>query len=155
MKTVLLSLEAHDTPVSIRDRMVWAKNSRILLLWPSRGKPQIRPFDLTLLWRQACAQGAALALVTRDSSIQQAARRLGLSTFSRPQAAQTHPWKSPLPTRLPAPRRLPLRQMRQELPSLPHLQNLSARLLAFSLGVGALLAVAWALASLFSPSFFS
>lgn len=155
MKTALIPLEPHDTPVSIRDRMAWAKSKRILLVWPRRGRPQVRPFDLTLFWRQARLQGADLALVTKDPAMRQAARALGISTFPKPQTAQDDPWQTPSRLSLPAPRRLPLRQMRQQLPVLPHLQALPGRLIVFSLGVLALFSVVWALASLFFPNLFS
>jgi hypothetical protein len=69
LKTQLIPLETHDDVISIRDKMSWAKTPRMLLVWPAKGRVDVRPLDLTLLRRHATSLGAELGLVTRDAEI--------------------------------------------------------------------------------------
>ena len=68
MKTQILQLETYDDQVSACDKIKWSQADRILLVWPARGKILNRKLDLLLLKRQSIAQGAQLALVTRDAA---------------------------------------------------------------------------------------
>ena len=88
MKTQVIHIDSHDDFISIRDRMEWAKTPRILLVWPKRGRVEMRPLDLTLLRRHAESLGAELGLVTRQRQIRAAARELGISYFSTASEAQ-------------------------------------------------------------------
>jgi hypothetical protein len=92
MKTQLILLETHDDTISIRDKMSWAKTPRILLVWPNKGRVDVRPLDLALLRRHALSLGAELGLVTRDSGIRAAARQMGLPVFSKAGHAQRKAW---------------------------------------------------------------
>ncbi len=92
MKTQLIQLVNHDDLISIRDRMAWAKTPRILLMWPKRGRVEIRPLDMALLKRHAESLGAELGVVTRSREIKSAARRFGISVFSKPSDAQKKSW---------------------------------------------------------------
>ncbi|RPH62694.1 MAG: hypothetical protein EHM81_01725, partial [Chloroflexi bacterium] len=146
MKTQLIPLEPHDDLISIRDKMSWAKTPRILLVWPARGRVDVRPLDLALLHRHAEALGAELGLVTRNAEIRQAARQMKLPVFSTTKNAQRKPWPERQPAR-PS-RRFPkmdFRALRAALPA-PELFNFSGqpvtRIAAFSVGVLAVLLVA-------------
>lgn len=145
MKTHVIHLDPHDDLISIRDRMEWAKTPRILLIWPKRGRVEVRPLDLTLLRRHAKTLGAELGIVTRNGEIRAAARELGLPLFSSAAKAQKQPWVSRQPASLKRTARLlDLRAMRRALapPGLfPWLQQPLVRLSVFALGVLAVLAV--------------
>lgn len=144
MKTQLILLETHDDVISIRDKMSWAKTPRILLVWPSRGRVDVRPLDLVLLRRHATSLGAELGLVTRDSEIRAAAHQMNLPAFSKAGHAQRKVWPLRVSVRpeRSAPR-LELRAIRAALPG-PDLfadQSAAVRLIIFSLGVLAVLLI--------------
>ncbi|HSQ25737.1 MAG TPA: baseplate J/gp47 family protein [Anaerolineales bacterium] len=95
MKTQILQLETYDDQVSACDKIKWSQADRILLVWPARGKILNRKLDLLLLKRQSFAQGAKLALVTRDAKIRALAHRQGIPTFSSVRKAQSKAWRLP------------------------------------------------------------
>ena len=95
MKTYILQLEPHDDLVSTRDKMGWAKDSRILLVWPENGQLLNRRLDLILLQRHSRRLGSQLALVTRDPEILYFAPRLGIPVFPTLQKAQGQHWHVP------------------------------------------------------------
>jgi hypothetical protein len=145
MKTQLIQLVNHDDLISIRDRMVWAKTPRILLMWPKRGRVDIRPLDLALLKRHAESLGAELGLVTRNFGIRSAARRLGISVFFKSSDAQKKQWmekKSVHPVRrFP---RVDLRAVRKNLPSIELFSLVNQpvrRVIVFGVGVLAVLLI--------------
>lgn len=145
MKTQILQIEPHDDAISTRDKMGWSQTSRILLVWPARGRVLSRRLDLVLLLRHSQALGAQLALVVSDPEVRYQASRLGISTFRSVQAAQKARWKRPLgrrvtngASRLAA--RLALSSHRQLSTSRP--LTIRARLGFFSLGVLAVLSMA-------------
>jgi hypothetical protein len=145
MRTQIISLDLHDDLISIRDKMSWAKTPRILLVWPGEGHVDVRPLDLQLLRRHASSLGAELGLVTKNSEIRAAARRMNLPVFSSAGKAQRKPWPPRAPVR-PERRfpRLDLRTIRDRLPR-PELFDISrqpdARLIVFAVGVLAVLIV--------------
>lgn len=141
MKTTLIHLETHDNLVSIRDRMSWAKTPRILLVWPRRGKVDVRPLDLTLLRRHAKTLGAELGLVSREAGIWWAAREQKIPCFRTTKLAQRKPWKTAPVFNFPSPQRLNLRALRNNLPGDPYRLNLAARLGVFAAGVLAVLLI--------------
>jgi len=141
MKTTLIHLESHDNLVSIRDRMSWAKTPRILLIWPRRGRVDVRPLDLTLLRRHAWSLGAELGLVSRDVGIWWAAREQKIPCFRTTKQAQAKTWHVAPPFDFPQPARPNLRAMRASLPGEPYRLNLPARLGVFTVGVLAVLLV--------------
>ncbi len=146
MRTQIIHLDPHDDLISIRDRMAWAKTPRILLVWPARGRVDVRPLDLALLRRNAESLGAQLGIVTRNAEIRAAAGAVGVSVFRKTVDAQKKPWLEPQSAR-PQRRfaRLNLRALRAALPA-PELFNFStqpiARVAVFALGVLAALIVA-------------
>jgi hypothetical protein len=95
MKTHIIQLEQYDDNVSARDKMSWAKGERILLVWPERGRVLYRRMDLVLLQRQSAAQGAQLALVTKDPDVRYYAPRLGIPVFKSFRKAQRAVWRLP------------------------------------------------------------
>lgn len=141
MKTTLIHLESHDNLVSIRDRMSWAKTPRILLVWPRRGRVDVRPLDLTLLRRHAKTLGAELGLVSRDPGIWWAARGQKIPCFRTTKQAQAKAWQVVDGFDFPTRKNLDLRQLRAELPGEPYRLNLPARIGVFAAGVLALLAI--------------
>jgi hypothetical protein len=148
MKTTLIHLESHDNLVSIRDRMSWAKTPRILLVWPRRGRVDVRPLDLTLLRRHARTLGAELGLVSRDSGIWWAAREQKIPCFRTTKLAQAKAWQTASRFDFPQPSRPNLRALRADLPGDPYRLNLPARLGVFGVAVLAVLL----LLMLFLPS---
>ncbi len=143
MKTLLIQLEDHDDLISIRDRMSWAKTPRIMLVWPRKGRVDVRPLDLTLLQRHADTLGAELAIVTSDSGMRSAARQQGIPAFRTAIQAQRKAWPGSLPIR--PQRRAPRPDLRAQRAQMPWLTisdySLPERIVIFSLGVLAVLVV--------------
>lgn len=145
MKTQIIALESHDDLISVRDRLSWAKTPRILLIWPKGEPVDLRPLDLRVLQRHADSLGAQLAIVTRGDAIRRQAEALGLPVFDSSATAQREAWPAhpARVRRLPRPPRRDLRQRRgAAMPSeAPWRSNLLTRILAFALGVLAVLAL--------------
>ncbi len=93
MKTQIIQLEAHDDTVSARDKMGWSQTSRIVLVWPTKGKILDRRLDLVLLQRHSFSLGAQLALVTQEEEILFYAHELGIPTFKDKKKAQSARWR--------------------------------------------------------------
>lgn len=155
MKTQIIHLEPHDDLISVRDKMNWGQTGRILLVWPERGRLLNRRLDLVLLQRHSAALGAQIALVTRDPDVKTYARELAIPVYKNLRLAQNAHWRLPRGLRrnrsaFSSPPRRPqdfrIRE-RSELPSPPPpalgepLRSPLLRILAFSLGVLAVLAI--------------
>jgi len=106
MKTFILNIEPHDDIVSIRDKMDWAKNSRILIVWPntengarsdllSNTVPLNRRLDLILLQRHSQVLGSPLALVSKDPDVNYFGLRLGIPVYKSLRKAQNLHWRLP------------------------------------------------------------
>ncbi len=95
MKTFILRLESHDDIVSIRDKMGWAKDSRILIVWPEKGEFVQRRLDLLLIKRTAHNLGSQIAFITQDKEIRYHAPRLGIPVYKSIQKAQVQNWRLP------------------------------------------------------------
>jgi hypothetical protein len=152
MKTQVIQLDRHDDVSSIRDKMAWAKTSRILLVFPRRSRILGRTLDLRLVQRHALTLGAQLAIVAPSADIRQSARELGIPIYKTAVIAQRRTWHTNSPVEVPV-RRTPssdLRSMQREaVPVEGHWRNLfGVRLLFFTLAVLAMLA----LLVLFFPS---
>ena len=98
MKTYVVQLERDDDFVSARDKMMWSKAPRILLVWPQRGRVLDREIDLVLLQRQGQKLGAQLAVVCHDDDVLTFARELKIPAFESVSQAQREAWKSPRKT---------------------------------------------------------
>ncbi len=93
MKTIVIHLDEHDDLISVRDKMVWSKSQRILLVWPEEGRPMLRcKFDLVSLQRHAYSLGAQLGLATRDPDVTALAHELGISIFRTEKQSQRQRW---------------------------------------------------------------
>ncbi len=151
MKTQIITLASHDDLISVRDRLSWAKTPRILLVWTKYENVSLRLLDLRILQRHADSLGAQLGLVTRRMNVRRDAEALGIPVFKTLAAAQKGAWgeSAPRAQRIPSPPRKDLRQMRDEARSKEAAWRVSlwGRLIAFSVGVAAVLT----LAGLFIP----
>ena len=152
MKTQVIQLDTHDDVTSIRDKMAWAKTSRILLVFPRRSRILGRTLDLRLVQRHALTLGAQLAIVAPSADIRQTARELGIPIYKTAVIAQRRTWHANFQAEAPV-RRTPssdLRSMQREAVAAEgHWRNLfGVRLLFFTLAVLAMLA----LLVLFFPS---
>jgi hypothetical protein len=159
MKTRILQLEPHDDVLSTRDKMGWVKGGRILLVWPERARMLNRRLDLILLQRRSQELGAQLALVTHDPDVHYYAPRLGIPVFKSLRRAQTAHWRVPwrfrkkqdegtpilaegnAPTDQAETRSRAERLAARPEPPYPRL-SLTTRMVFFTLGVLALLAIA-------------
>jgi hypothetical protein len=146
MKTQIIPLEPHDDLISVRDKLAWAKTPRILLVWPPRGRVDLRPLDLKLLQRHAGGLGAQLGLVTRVDEMVQSAREIGLPVFRTASEAQRAAWPPAREPSLP-PRRAPRTDLRASLEQARFrepawVSHPLARLAFFALGVLAALSIA-------------
>jgi hypothetical protein len=95
MKTQIIQLESHDDVISIRDKMGWSQTSRILLVWPEKGKILNRRLDLVVLVRHSRSLGSQLALVTDDPEVKYNAQDLGIPVFKGTRQAQVTHWRTP------------------------------------------------------------
>lgn len=95
MKTQIIQLEPHDDVISTRDKMGWSQTSRILLVWPEKGRILDRRLDLVMLKRHCSSLGCQLALVTRDAEVKFNASQLGIPVFPSPRQAQVVHWRIP------------------------------------------------------------
>jgi hypothetical protein len=147
MKTHIIQLERHDDAISTRDKMMWGSSSRILLVFPEKGSILTRRVDLVLLQRHSTALGAQLALVTTSAIVRQNARDLGIMVFKSVIQAQKSPWRVPLAVRRKfmrrPPQRLALDELRQRLVRPVSRVSVGQRLVVFSIGFAAVLALAF------------
>ena len=94
MKTIVIQLDSHDDLISVRDKMLWSKAQRILLVWPKKGRPDLmRKYDFVSLQRHAAELGAQLGLVTHDLEVNANARNLGIAIFWNTKQAQRQRWQ--------------------------------------------------------------
>ena len=147
MKTQIITLEAHDDLISVRDRMSWAKSPRILLVWTKFERVKLRPVDLRVLQNHARTLGAELGLVTRIASVKRDAQSFGIPVFGTTLEAQREAWKSKsFPKQLRRRKFAPhdLRGMREQskIKKAAWRSNQIARIGFFAVGVLAVLTVA-------------
>ena len=151
MKTQIITLESHDDLISVRDKLSWAKTPRILLVWPKYEKVTLRVLDLKVLQRHADSLGAQLGLVTRRANVRRDAESLGIPVFISTTVAQRNLWpdSAPRSRRIPKAPRRNLRKIRDRVyeKEAPWRTSLLGRVLAFTVGVIAVLAIA----GLFAP----
>jgi len=150
MKTCVVQLENHDDVISTQDKISWSKASRVLLVWPRRGKVLQRSVDLLLVLRCCQRLGAQLAVVTGDGEVIGNAHDLGIPVYSSVEQAQMAYWGPPhggkVMSRLSSTmQRQPLevqklREMRRQSQVAPS-QNRILRLALFAAGVIAFLAL--------------
>jgi hypothetical protein len=93
MKTHILQLERHDDTTSVIDKIHWSKASRILLVWPRRGRVLTNMLDLLVIQRASQNIGAQLACVADDDDVLDHAHELGIPVFRSSKAAEKIPWR--------------------------------------------------------------
>ena len=152
MKTQVIQLDANDDFISVRDKMLWTKMSRTLLVFPHRARILARKLDLLRLKRHAIKLGSQLAVVTRSNETRDLCSGLDIPVFRTTSSAQREDWISETVLQSPTSRnRMPdLRKMRETLyhPQSRQQSSFAFRFLFFTLG---LLAVA-AILMIFLPS---
>ncbi len=93
MKTQIIQLESYDDIYSVKDKIGWNQAPRILLIQPVREQVLTRQLDLTLLKRHCTELGAQLAFVARGQDFRVRAEQLGIPVYtSRREAEQNH-WR--------------------------------------------------------------
>ena len=147
MKTQIITLESHDDLISVRDKLSWAKTPRILLVWPKFEKVTLRVLDLKVCQRHADSLGAQLGLVTRRASVRRDAESLGIPVFDSTTSAQKEVWPSAASRRIRRTSRTPrrdLRKLREDVygKEAGWRTSLPGRVLTFTVGVAAVLAIA-------------
>lgn len=93
MKTQIIRLEPYDDIYSAKDKMGWGQTSRILLVYPLRGRVLNRRLDLIMLKRHCSELGSQLALVVQDAEIRYFAQDLGIPIFSSARKAEKEQWR--------------------------------------------------------------
>ena len=159
MKTQIIRLEPYDDLYSAKDKMGWGQTARILLVWPARGKVLNRTLDLILIKRHSAELGAQLALVVRTADIRHNAEILGIPVYSSARQAEKSHWRPERRLRSAPPqtvkRQSPEKWRKRRIPlNLDGLKTAAhprpaawlfhpiTRILAFTLGVLAVLAIA-------------
>ncbi len=94
MKTYIIQLEAHDDLVSARDKLAWAKASRVIFIWPKAGKVLSDYYSLSLLKREADRQGVNISFITKSEGVRENARLLGIPVFDSVNNAEHRPWQN-------------------------------------------------------------
>jgi hypothetical protein len=167
VKTQIIQLEPYDDIYSVKDKIGWNQAPRILLIQPAREQILTRQLDLTLLKRHCTELGAQLAFVARGQDFRVRAEQLGIPVYtSRREAEQSH-WRvkkrrqrrtgNNLGEPLSAAKTRQLSQKASQHPTAWELETLrrsahpekptwfvhpTARLIAFTLGVLSVLAIA-------------
>jgi hypothetical protein len=76
-----INLDAEDDIVSIRDRLDWVREQRVVLVLPDRGDLLTEYLDLALLRRYAEDLRLEVGLITVDSRVSGQAKSLGFPVF--------------------------------------------------------------------------
>lgn len=92
MKTQLIRLDQFDDAVSTRDKILWSKSPRIILVFPPKCQLEFSIIDLQILYRQAQKQGSQLAFVVKDGVIKEHLDRMGILTFKTIREANQARW---------------------------------------------------------------
>ena len=95
MKTQIIQLESYDDVTSIKDKMNWSQTSRILLVFPKRGKIIENKLDLMLLLRHSETLGCQIAMITENPALKAYATDLGIPLFKDIKSAQITTWRKP------------------------------------------------------------
>ncbi len=147
MKTQIIQLESHDDIISTRDKLLWSKATRVLLVWPNRGKVMRQKLDLVLLLRHATDLGQQIALVSKDHKVIENGEDAGIPVFSSTLEAQREVWVKPRQSRKnPKYKKVERKcsaELRQQMEKTkpPSLEASWARILIFLVGVLSVLAL--------------
>jgi hypothetical protein len=81
VKTQIVNIDVHDDYGSIRDKLLWTKARRVILVWPGRGDVLTSRLDLVLLKRLGQQENIALGLLTFDPRVIAHAIDLSIPVF--------------------------------------------------------------------------
>jgi len=113
VKVHIINLEPEDDHVSVRDKISWARGSKVVLVWPRRGLPLDRRLDLTIVRRHAERHGLELGLVTFEPEIISHAERLGIPVFDSLEKLPSGTWSEPAEPAIPQRDRASLAELRE------------------------------------------
>jgi hypothetical protein len=81
VKTQIVNIDPHDDYGSIRDKLLWTKALRVILVWPGRGDVLTSRLDLVLLKRLGQQEKIALGFLTFDPRVIAHAIDLSIPVF--------------------------------------------------------------------------
>ena len=127
--------------------MDWSQTSRVLLEWPKDGKILQHRLDLVLLERYCSSNGSQLAVLTSDRQVIDQAEDAGIPVFQSRSTAQLRAWgksqrefiRQDLVENTHHPR--DLSSLKKDQENQPGQLSSWGRILSFSLGVAAVLAI--------------
>jgi hypothetical protein len=92
VKVHIINLDPEDDHVSVRDKISWARGSKVVVVWPRHGRPLDRRLDLTVVQRHAGRLGLELGLVTFEPEIIGYAEQLNIPVFDSLENLPPGPW---------------------------------------------------------------
>lgn len=95
MNTTIIQLEEFDDIASIKNKLLFSKSQRVLIVWPNSGFIPLSSIDCLLVLRYAESLGIQIGMVLDDPSILKIMKDAGISTFSSIPEAQKKPWRKP------------------------------------------------------------
>ena len=113
MKVHVINLDPEDDHVSARDKISWARGSKIVLVWPRRGRPLDSRLDLTVVQRHVSRLGLELGLVTFDPEIIAHAEQLNIPVFGSLEKLSPGTWNEPTESIIPHRERPSLVELRE------------------------------------------
>ncbi len=96
MKTTLIQIDPHDDLTSIKDKMTWSNSPRMVLFFPNGYPLDQSPLTMKLIKRYAEANGARVALVTRNRIMRVIAEEQGIPCFESAPEAEKKVWRGDL-----------------------------------------------------------
>jgi hypothetical protein len=81
MKIQIVNVDPYDDYGSIRDKLLWSKAERALLVWPGRGEILHKRLDLVLLKRLGQQHRIVIGLLTFDPGVRANAKELSIPLF--------------------------------------------------------------------------
>ncbi len=145
MKVHIINLDPEDDHVSVRDKISWARGSKVVLVWPRRGRPLDRRLDLTVVQRYASRLDLELGLVTFEPEIIAHAEQLNIPAFDSLEKLPPGTWTEPTQSTIPHRERPSLVELREarDADSGPLVQlGERGRLIAVGISIAAVLALA-------------
>jgi hypothetical protein len=145
VKVHIINLEPEDDHVSARDKISWARGSKVVLVWPRRGRPLDRQLDLTVVQRHANRLGLELGLVTFEPEIIAHAEQLNIPVFDSLEKLPPGTWTDPTESVIPHRERPSLAELREarDADSGPLVQlGERSRIIAVGVSIVAVLALA-------------
>ncbi len=92
MKTLVVQLDRLEDNGSIRDKVIWGKSSRVLLVWPVNYSVLNRKVDLVSIKRICTSQGSRLGIVCDDPDVIAEAEDLQIPVFNSVNQAMRKGW---------------------------------------------------------------